>query len=277
MNFFRLTRATTFILGGLALVSISVDSKGSVVLISDNFNRLADGDLLNGQLPDVNFLNSNIWVGETTNYLGNGTGGLSISSADSGSISLDLGAGFVASNPGIYELSLDITQPTVSASSWIGFGFAADAIPGEHLVTNKAAPWVLFRLNGDVNFYAGTGVSNQLTNASGFASAKASTGTTLHTLRLQLDTTGANWMLNGWIDDKQIDLNGTSTAGSTFTYTANPENIRYVQIATAYNGTGATGTVDNLVLTSTVPEPGAFMAMVGGVGVLGLFHRFRRH
>lgn len=254
-------------------MAASAISQGAVVLVSESFGDLGLGPL-NGTQADINTINTNGWVGNAT-FIGNGADGLSVPIEGSRSVSLDMGANYFATNPGIYVLSLDISLPTVSSSSWVGFGFAEKVNSADNLVGNNGAPWMLFRLNGQVNVYAG----KVGTNLVQIGSTTATTANSVHTFRLELDTSKAQWSLNAWVDSTQLDLNGSS-AGASYTYTTNPNptDIRHLQIATSLNQgqPGGTATVDNFKLTATVPEPGAFLAMTGGLAVLGMFHRIRR-
>jgi hypothetical protein len=256
------------------------------VLVSDNFNDVTSGSNINGRTPAIT-VNGAKWVASTANFQGNGSGGLNADSRITRSAFVDLGANYLTANPGVYELSLDITQPSTlpTDTSWIGFGFAqgSPALGGavdvsqQFVVTgsngNNGAPWTLNRLTGAVNTFAGPSNTNQVT------AGTAATGST-HNIKLQLDTSTASWTLNAFIDGTALDLNGTANAGTAYTYAAgnNPTASHYVGIATAQNSgqVGAVGTIDNFVLTGPVPapEPGT-IGLLGAAGV-GLLARRRR-
>jgi hypothetical protein len=222
------------------------------------------------------------WVASTVSFLGDGTGRLNVDATQMKSASIDLGAGFFANNPGVYDLSLDITQPTVAtpAQSWIAVGFAAGTggatwDVGQNHVGANGAPWLISRLNGQEVVFGGPGTGNQrLATAVG----AVATGVA-HTFTLQLDTTAAAWRLNAFLDGVQQDLNGAS-AGNTYTYATNPA-ARYLAISTGTNVTGsesvANGTIDNFVLTgpTIVPEPGMVGVVLVGLGWLAAGRRRR--
>jgi hypothetical protein len=267
-------------LGGvlLGLLGAGTAAHGAV-LVSDNFDSVATGSNINGRTPNTT-VNGAKWVASTADFFGNGAGGLNADSRLTRSGFVDVGS-YLSSNPGLYELSLDINQPSTlpSDTSWIGFGFAqgSTALGGapdvsQQLVTNNGAPWMLFRLNGQVITFGGPSNTNQANTTT------ASLGST-HNFKLQLDTAAARWTVNAFLDGAQLDLNG-ATAGNTYTYAAgsNPTASHLVGIATAQNvnQVGAVGTIDNFVLTgpAPVPEPGT-VGLLGAAGV-GLLARRRR-
>lgn len=268
----------SFCVGGslLGLLAVGTAANGAV-LVSDNFNSVASGGNLNGRTPATT-LNAASWIAPTNNLKGNGSGGLNGDLTVSNGAGIDLGSNFFANTPGVYDLSVDLTQPTVTSpvQSWVGFGFAngnASAAwdPAQNHVGDNGAPWLIFRLNGADVFFGGpnTGNSVQL--------GTISTGTP-HTFTVELDTTGAAWKANAFLDGSQLDLNG-GAAGNSFTYTTNPA-ARYVGISTGVNTATGTNsgvaTVDNFVLTGPVPapEPGT-VALLGLAGV-GLLAKRRR-
>jgi hypothetical protein len=261
----------------LGLFGAGMTAQGAT-LVSDNFDNLASGANINGRTPTTT-LNGATWITGTSTFLGNGSGGLSADSTKTQSAYVDIGTGYLSSNPGVYDLSLDITNPSgVAGSSWIGFGLAPDIAtggvnPGQNLATASAAPWLLFRVNGQEIVFQGPGNSGVAAYTSN--SGVVSTGTA-HTFRIQLDTTGANWTLNSYLDGNQLDLNAGSATSSTYTYATNPTTSHYVALSTGVNGAGGVGTVDNLVLTGPVPvpEPGT-IGLLGAAGV-GLLARRRR-
>jgi hypothetical protein len=240
-------------------------SAGAASLIVDDFNSVAAGANINGRTPTTDF-NGAKWVASTSNFIGNGSGGLTANSGLTRSAFLDLGADYLAANRGVYQLSLDITQPSGSPndSSWIGFGFAQGTSGGDSVdvsqqfVTNNGAPWLLWRLNGQEVVFGGPANTNQapgtpLTLATG----------SKHTFTLQLDTAQTNWVVDAYVDGVQQDLNGIGVAGKSYSYASNPNGnptaTRYVGFATAANPTGALGTIDNFSL-KTVPTPAASTA-----------------
>jgi hypothetical protein len=256
-----------FCIGGslLGLLAAGTTAHGAV-LISDNFNDVASGATLSGRTPATT-VNAAKWIAPTNNLKGNGTGGLNGDLTVSNGAGIDLGTNFFANTPGVYDLSVDLTQPTVSSpvQSWVGFGFANGNAssawdPTQNHVGNNGAPWLIFRLNGADVFFGGPNTTSSV------AAGTVSTGTP-HTFTVELDTTGANWKANAFLDGSQLDLNG-GAAGSSFTYATNPA-ARYVGVSTGVNVSSGTNsgvaTVDNFVLTGPVPAPEP-----GTVGLLSL-------
>lgn len=254
-------------------------SAGAATLISDNFNDLASGGSLNGRTPQTT-MNGAKWTATTVDFLGNGSGGLAVDVSQSKAAILDLGSNFFANNPGVYDLSLDVTVPTLTnpAASWVAVGFAQGTgggvwtDVGQNHVGGNGAPWVLWRMNGQEVVFGGP------SNAPTLLTTNVATGTS-HTFTMELDTTGANWTVSGFLDGVQQDLNGAA-AGNSVTYATNPTS-RFIAMSTGVNqaaGTNiGTGTVDNFMLTgpTPVPEPGMVGAVVVGLGWLAAGRRRR--
>src|SRR4051794_8886823 len=93
----------------LGLLAAGTTAQGAV-LVSDNFNTVASGASLSGRTPATT-LNGAQWIAPATNLKGNGTGGLNADVGINGGAGLDLGTGFFANNPGVYDLSVDLTEP----------------------------------------------------------------------------------------------------------------------------------------------------------------------
>jgi hypothetical protein len=248
-----------------ALVGSSTRASAATI-ISDNFDNLASGANLNGRTPTVS--NGKPWVSTTATLLGNGAGGLNADTLQSKSGSIDLGAGYLSSNPGIYDISADLTQPAGGAgSSWVAVGLASGNDVANNFVGNNGAPWVLYRYNGQVVIFAGPA------NTQTALTTTATTGVA-HNFKLELDTTPPSWTLNAFLDGAQLDLNGAA-AGTAFTYTTNPTASHYAGLSTGTNGAGATATVDNVVVTGPVPEPGSAVMIVAALGLTTLRRRHR--
>jgi hypothetical protein len=238
----------------------------AATLVSDNFNDLALDAGLNGRAPNgstfTNSINSSGWVTNSTLFKGNGAGGLTATTSAARFFSIDLGASYFVNNPGIYELSVDLTAPANgTAISSVQFGFSPTISTNASFITNNGAPWLNYALNGDVTVNGGPASANTFTTT-------AATGVT-HTFTLRLDTTAAQWTLNALIDGIGIDLNGVA-AGTSFTYTSNPVTDRYIALSSSgVTATQGTMTIDNFRMES-IPEPAgtALLAIGSSFAVL---------
>lgn len=249
------------LLSSLALIG----SAHSAILIQDNFDNASTADI-NTRPPSTNTLNSSNWVARTTtgSLFGNGSGGISMNIAQNQTAAIALPSGYLAANPGIYQLSLTITHPSDVPTSWVGFGFTGGVNVSENFThaENAAGPWLFYRGSGAVSVRpaatGGTVLSNTLA------------AQTSHTFVLELNTTGAQWSYDLYIDGVIQDANGAGTAGNTFTYGAgaNP-NINNIAIGTGFaSGTG-TATIDNFTF-ALVPEPSHALMLVASAGLLAV-------
>ena len=112
------------LMGGLGVVA------HADTVIYDHFDNVGAGNSLDGRLAIVS--NGNQWVGQTVAFKGNGAGGVSASTAAgyNRTVSIDLGSGFLGSNLGVYDLSLDMRHPAGGDStslSWVALGFMKDS------------------------------------------------------------------------------------------------------------------------------------------------------
>ncbi|MGE9268634.1 MAG: hypothetical protein ACQKBY_11095 [Verrucomicrobiales bacterium] len=227
----RLMKRTTFlaVLGSFCYASVSQ----AAILVSDNFDNVASGAGINGRSEDgVNFINEvndNSWVTNTTQIRGDGAGGLLANPQYARNILLDMGAGYFVSNPGVYQISMDVTTPVGgTGDSWFGIGFTSAQVDNEALNVLGASPWLLYRNTGDVIAFAGPGANYSYTTT-------ASQGAT-HNFVIQLDTSGSQWLATAFIDGAQLDMNIGNTSSEEFPYGTNPESIRYIGFSTGLNG-----------------------------------------
>lgn len=220
------------LLAGLVWLSFLAGSEAATIIL-DEFNGAG---ALGGQAPTTPQTPGDTWVT-------NGSG----LTTDSGALLLALGSyTSTATLPfsigtGVYRLSadIDVTGPSADASSnFIGIGFANSSTP--NFFSANAAPWLFTRLNGGGNAF-GSGISQQFAN---WDSAPISAG--LHNYVVQLDTTGAQWKAEVFIDGASYGIH---------TYTTNP-TVTHVFIGRY----GMSGNADNFAV-DLVPEPSA--------GVLG--------
>jgi hypothetical protein len=239
------------------------------VLISDTFDTLASGANLNGRTPPIN--NGKAWVATTATFTGNGAGGLNADTLQNKSASIDLGAGYLSSTPGIYAISADLTLPAGGTGlSGIGIGFADANSVDTNFFFNHGEPWLEYFPTGQVNFIGGPGVNG------GIATAHAEIGSA-HNVKLELDTTKSSWTLNAFLDGAQVDLN-SDVGLKSFYYAsnANPTPAHYVGLATLAAGAGGgIATVDNFQVTGPLPEPGSALVILAGLAITATRRRRR--
>jgi hypothetical protein len=263
-------------LAGVILLSPAM----AAVLISDNFDSVTPGGNIVSRNPsyvDPSF-GALQWTSSTAQFLGNAAGnGLTATFATNSettnrTIGLNLGSGtYFSDNQGVHEISLQIQRTGDSALSWLGLGFGtgldvAGSLSGDG--TSAGQPWMLMRMNGNVNVYRGPNTTNSL-----ITDFSAGAPTTATTLTMRLDTSGTLWTLDAFVNGTAINLNGAAP-GETFSYTANPSNLRYLLIGTGWNTSGSTANVDNFAYSfAPVPEPST--ALLGALSGLTLLRRRR--
>lgn len=222
----------------------------AAILVQDNFS--ASG-ILAGKLPDTE---GNTPWGGNTGFSSNGNV-ITYANASAGMASIDLGAGYFTSNPGIYEISLTVTfaaNETPGTGVWgLGFSNASSANSGTSLASGAAGrPWAFLRENGIAT----------LRNNSSSVNLATTTVTAVgnsHTLKIRLDTTSSSsWTFAAFINGTQF--------GDTQSTAANSD-LRYVAIT----ATTILGSVDNFLLTGPIPEPSA--PILGAVAALCLAGR----
>lgn len=256
----------------LSLFSLSLlvlsGSGMAAVLIQDDFSPTSG--TLHGTFADVS-LSGNAWLANS-GYTFTAAGKVTNSSAGTNiGATIDMGsAGYFASNPGVYTVSMDVFFPSgTSGNAVYGIGFGATAsVNGGESYANAGyfgEPWIFLRANGQAQVRS-NGNNLLASEATGF------TNGTIYNLRLVLDTSLTAWTLDAFVGNTQLDLNG-ATAGSTYAYLTNPTGIRNVGIAATQ--TGGVGTLDNFQLTGPIPEPSS--AVLSSLGLLAFcFSRKRR-
>ncbi|WP_269523635.1 LamG-like jellyroll fold domain-containing protein [Coraliomargarita parva] len=223
-----------------------VESPGSPLLVADGFDQIGS---LDGESPTyATDTSRNVWnCSDTVNATTDGSSLLLDTDSASGSITavmpMYLSSAYFGCFPARYEITLDVTVPQGSSSSWLGFGFSSSAFTTSSL--DDYAPWVFLRQNGALNV-AMAGTDYVYTAASG-----SYAGGSMHSLKLVLDTTTEYWTVEAYVDGIQLDLNSADSNSMVASYEnsalgVNPSDSRAVFIR-ASQGIG-TVVVDNLTI-----------------------------
>lgn len=249
----------------------------AVVLISDSFNR-ADGQL-RATAPDVNNVNSNTWGG-SDNFLINSNVVNSASISSGHFEAIDLGSGYIAANPAIYEITAQMTFNTSAFSTptdFMSIGFTngnndSESANRTHYSSNTTslygAPSIGLRGNG--------GALVNAEEAGILYDEGAYAENVTHTVRLLLDTTDTNWVVSAYIDGVQLDLD-TGSASLDYVYSTNPTSIRYLSLSSNIDTTDATlFALDNVQLQTVIPEPSTYAVLFGALAGLVVWVRRRR-
>ncbi|WP_269542024.1 PEP-CTERM sorting domain-containing protein [Cerasicoccus fimbriatus] len=253
------------------LLLAAATSATATVLVFDDFGTDVTG-ALNGRTPTTG---PNDWVGYSGSpgygwQITDGAAGYGSLSSLNGMAGIELGANYFDTNPGIYELTVHYTLNSTVGTTWIGFGFAENFPTSSNsglyqTGTSEGQPWAFMRNNGEINVRAGGAASSDLISQGGF-------DVTDFEYKLVLDTTVAQWTVDAFYNDTQLDLNG-GAIGSTYTYTSgNPTSIGWVGVSASNN---VSGTIQSITLEQ-VPEPQTY-ALLAGLGALTLaVYRRRR-
>lgn len=238
----------------LALFCIAaVSASAQTVIYFDDFSGLNSSDL-HGTAPDTRPDNET-WIANTG---GNGWKADGFISG-SGPSNAFLPFSPVAGNR--YTLSID-ANPVNANSNWFAVGFSQYSAVDEMFVGGDVGSWVSILLPGNRAFELETYLGPGTTGGVDF---DAPLGTV--NLQIVLDTTGEKWTAE-WL------VNNVSLREETFA--TNP-TINYIAIG---RWSGATGTIDNLTLTSgtAIPEPSTYALIVAAfaAGVVALRRRTRR-
>jgi hypothetical protein len=182
----------------------------------------------------------------------------------------NLGAGYIAANPGVYTLSADVYFSTNFASrNWqMGFSVTTSNNGGinRDLLSTDAAkgyggsPVLALYKSGALQFKR----YRNNDSATTLAAAGTYPAGTEYTLKLVLDNTGPEWTVDAYINGAQLDVSGSGSDGTdTFTYTNNPTGIRYASLGSPIQPSDNTATnvsyMDNLVLEYVIPQLGGVL------------------
>lgn len=222
----------------------------SQTILFDSFGSPGDGNAeLVGRTPDTT--PGPNWTGAQFNWdTVNGTA--LYNGSFNAMAGVTLSNNYFQINPGMYELSLDLTLSGVGTNtSWIAIGFSETINTSSNRgyyqanSTNEGDPWLFLRENGDAEVRVG-----------GSTTIGTSSGNNVigSNLLLTLDSTQPSWVVTAAVDGVAIDLNGGS-AGTAYEFsTTNPINVKSVGIGSA-SGISGNNTLDNFKLTlAPIPE-----------------------
>ncbi|MDF3130255.1 PEP-CTERM sorting domain-containing protein [Kiritimatiellaeota bacterium B1221] len=243
----------------LSLLLLSFGHVSAEVLVSDSFEG-AGTSSLNGYTPDTGAT----WVAYSPGVdqgwkVSGGNAYMGSASINNGMGGVELGANYFSNNPNVYTLEATLTISSTD-TNWYGIGFSQTAVTGSSGYYagggTEGRPWIFLRGNGEANVRAGGATGTNLSKVTGNSTTNA-------TLKLVLDTSVANWTVDGYINGTQMDLNGGS-AGMTFAYSSNPSNIGNVGMSASAN---VVGQVHDFTL-SVIPEPSTFLLFSLGLFLL---------
>ncbi|MBC8008723.1 MAG: hypothetical protein H7067_01340 [Burkholderiales bacterium] len=236
-------------LAALPLLFGCAFASAQTTLISDDFST---SGLVNATAPDVTVAAAN-WLALTGANGASSSGTvLSVPTAAVQTASVDLGASYFSTHPGIYTLTCDLRFPTNAGggTNWIALGFATSALATSNF-TSGGAPWILYRENGNVRVFTGPGTGGSAFNEGTYAYANG----TSRTFKLVLNTAVTNWTLDAYVGATPLDLNGGS-AGNTYAFSTNPA-VRYVGLSTTSGSGTPVASADNFQLSvaAALPAP----------------------
>jgi hypothetical protein len=248
----------------------------AAILVQDDFST---SGALNGSTPDVSITGGK-WIANP-GYSSDGSTVTKIA----GNIGAGVALGGTLASGGTYNISATISfnaSGAAGTSVW-GFGLSQNTTTGSALTGTDGSggsPWIFIRENGAIEFRPLP--SNNSTGSIIVVAAPGGTPATsavVYNLRLSISTVGATWVVSGFLStngggETQLDLNGLSTTGLTYTYATNP-TVGYVGITSTANA--GIGSLDNLLMEGPLPVPEPSAALLGAIGALGICSLRRRH
>lgn len=248
------TTACTLTVGMLLALSSQ-----AAIIYSDDFNFTGN---LNGRTP-TETTGGATWTADGTIWTSDGN------SVTPGAPTRTAYLPFVPQTGMIYELSARMSNASGGTGIWVSLGFNQNAAPdvAANFTGNAGIGTVILRDNGNNQMYAGPAVSGASSNLviPGYAAD------TFYEYKVVLNTMGANWTYDVYRDGTQLDVNGNTTAGLTYTWTSGNPTIRSVQLSS--NTASGSARYDNFSLVA-IPEPTSALSLVLA-GALGLIRRRR--
>lgn len=268
------------VLAGSLLSSSQVDA--AVHLINDSFDGVGGTTSLsnNGRIR-TNQANGNFWVKDSSSDWSIGGGVLSNSAAGGvnsvpteGAISQVIDTSAFATDLTNLTLSFDYTVGATATLKFALIGYTANLQTGQSgtdtlLMNNGTANGALQNdtqaelRQGDINLFTGADMTQSITNDLTFAAGTSG----FYSGSFDLSS-------YAWHADEPAGFNGNSPglSGSIMSI-ADFDRVVLVAVNDLSAGTATVTTLDNIILTSTVPEPSSTALLGLGVGFFVLRRR----
>lgn len=239
------------------VIAAALPAASAAIIYQDDFSGTA-ASALQGSIPDTRLAGeggsaSATWTAQAS-ILFNGSNGVSLASEANASR-----AAYLPFTPQVnflydYQISMAFAEVN-SASRSMQMGFFGSATPGVTTAltsSNTQGPVIFFRNAGT---YVARGAGG--TDITGFnGSVPGAAVTAIHTFRITLDTSQAQWVMRTYFDGVEF--------GGGHTFSTNPTIGAVGFSVNASNSLNAAGTFSNFSLSATpIPEPSqlAFLSL----------------
>lgn len=252
---------------GLFVAALAAASSVSAqtVILSDSFNRANSG--LNGQT--VESWNAGFY--ETAPTWSAPVNAVISGGEVTGNAHVGIYSRVATPNQteGVLTISADISFGTTNTAEWIGLGFALDTSVA--LTNSNNTLMVILRNNGTISLFK-NGTSHTFYNQSwGAWNSVAFDPTATYNFELQYDRDAGT--VNVRVDGANVRL-APSVVGTLTSASFGSVGVQILPLTGGNIVNNAT--VDNFLYTTSIPEPSAYAALVGGVALAGGLIRRRR-
>ncbi len=252
---------------GLFVTALAAASSGSAqtVILSDSFNRANGG--LNGQTVETwnsgFYAAAPTWTAPINSVI---SGGEVTGNAHVGIYNRVATPNQTA---GVVTVSADVSFGTTNTAEWIGLAFALDS---SVTITNSSNTLlVILRNTGVIQLFKNGTATTLYSQTWATWNPVAFDPTATYNLELQYDLDAG--LVNVRVDGANVRL-APSVVGSLTSSSFGAVGVQILPLAGGNIVNNAT--VDNFLYTSSIPEPSAYSALVGGVALAGGLLRRRR-